>query len=164
MRECCNSPEVLTTQPSSFGRTPASEAGLADASLLLKQARAIARFRLQRRRVVFLAEEADKIRALTAELSAAVQRIEAEVSVTRVDDQLRSLSAVRKRRLRQIVLHHSLVAPIWRLPPEILSRIFIYVDALHEDDLQWDVRSVLRTLARVCHVWRVAACATPQLW
>ncbi|KAL1701997.1 hypothetical protein EV121DRAFT_179905, partial [Schizophyllum commune] len=134
------------------------------ASHLLKQAKALARLSLQRRRVVLTPEEAEKIRDLTAKLNAAVQRIVTEVFVTRADDHLRSLLTVRKRLLRQIALQHSLVAPIWRLPSEILSRIFIHVDALHGDDLQWDVRSVLRTLARVCHVWRVAACATPQLW
>ncbi|KAL1682354.1 hypothetical protein EV122DRAFT_274466 [Schizophyllum commune] len=63
---------------------------------------------------------------------------------------------------RQIAIHNALTSPCRRVPPEILSEIFLL--AVPQ---QWKSQYVgQRTLnfARVCHSWRRIALATPRLW
>ncbi|KAL1715971.1 hypothetical protein EV715DRAFT_293684 [Schizophyllum commune] len=63
---------------------------------------------------------------------------------------------------RQIAIHNALTSPCRRVPPEILSEIFLF--AVPQ---QWKSQYVgQRTLnfARVCHSWRRIALATPRLW
>jgi F-box-like len=61
--------------------------------------------------------------------------------------------------------HKVLVAPVWHIPPEILSYIFVL--CLSECPPNEIKRSSLRTsllLARVNQFWRQVALSTPQLW
>ncbi|KAI5835151.1 hypothetical protein K523DRAFT_261335 [Schizophyllum commune Tattone D] len=63
---------------------------------------------------------------------------------------------------RQIAIHNALTSPCRRVPPEILSEIFLL--AVPQ---QWKSQYAgQRTLnfARVCHSWRRIALATPRLW
>lgn len=69
-----------------------------------------------------------------------------------------------RQRLRQSLIHHeSLIAPIRRLPTEILSEIFL---ALPRDpDIHpFAIWNSPVLLTRVCSRWRDVAISTPQLW
>ncbi|KAI4526901.1 hypothetical protein K525DRAFT_264665 [Schizophyllum commune Loenen D] len=69
---------------------------------------------------------------------------------------------MRRRLLRQLGLHRSLIAPVWRLPPELLSDIFLHYKALHDD--RSACAHFMARLAHVCFVWREVARDTPALW
>ncbi|KAG1813978.1 uncharacterized protein BJ212DRAFT_1432772, partial [Suillus subaureus] len=57
----------------------------------------------------------------------------------------------------------SLSSPIWRLPTEILSEIFLY--CLPEDEhLVYASRQAPMLLTRICRRWREVAVGFPRLW
>ncbi|KDQ27363.1 hypothetical protein PLEOSDRAFT_1026266, partial [Pleurotus ostreatus PC15] len=58
----------------------------------------------------------------------------------------------------------TILAPIRRIPPEILAEIFVATiddttlcDPLDYDEMPW-------LLGRVCHSWRMVTESTPKLW
>ena len=60
-----------------------------------------------------------------------------------------------KRIERHLARQREFVAPVKRLPPEVLSEIFmIQVDC---GDSPW-------TLLRVCRLWKAVASSTPRIW
>ncbi|KAG2029205.1 hypothetical protein BDR03DRAFT_1018745 [Suillus americanus] len=60
-------------------------------------------------------------------------------------------------------LHTSFSPPIWRLPTEILSEIFLY--CLPEDEhLVYASRLAPLLLTRICRQWREVAVSLPKLW
>ncbi|KAL1713981.1 hypothetical protein EV715DRAFT_295606 [Schizophyllum commune] len=66
----------------------------------------------------------------------------------------------RKRVLAQLDIHRSILAPIRRLPVELLSEIFF--QAAYESPLQ--TLQVAVTIARVCSIWRRVAHSRRGLW
>ncbi|KAJ6537793.1 hypothetical protein B0H19DRAFT_962061, partial [Mycena capillaripes] len=57
------------------------------------------------------------------------------------------------------------LAPIRRIPTEILSEIFLcYVDLLGDKHECMDVKHGVWLLAHICSYWRVVALSTPELW
>ncbi|KAF7341195.1 hypothetical protein MVEN_01854700 [Mycena venus] len=57
------------------------------------------------------------------------------------------------------------LAPVRRVPPEILSEIFhCYVDLLGDQHECVDVKHGVWLLAHICSYWRTVALSTPQLW
>ncbi|KAL1669199.1 hypothetical protein GGF50DRAFT_44735 [Schizophyllum commune] len=82
-------------------------------------------------------------------------------------EKIAGLQADQEAIRRQVAVHRALVSPYRRVPPEILSEIFIL--ALPEDwqDRQSRIGTLPRILAfaQVCTSWRaVALTMTPQLW
>ncbi|KAG2035628.1 hypothetical protein BDR03DRAFT_1092986 [Suillus americanus] len=60
-------------------------------------------------------------------------------------------------------LHGSFSSPIWRLPTEILSQIFLY--CLPEDEhCMYASRQAPLLLTRICRRWREVAVSLPRLW
>ncbi|KAI5897248.1 uncharacterized protein SCHCODRAFT_02725950 [Schizophyllum commune H4-8] len=88
---------------------------------------------------------------------------EGEAILRPISSGLPDLEDLVDRAERQKDLNKAFVAPVRRVPPELLSQIFLIVVAdshllrLHEVRL-------CRSFARVCHAWRELALATPQLW
>src|SRR5882672_9516402 len=90
-----------------------------------------------------------------------ISRLEGEI--TRLRAVLDGLTA--KLDAFQIYTHSlvALVAPIRRLPPEVLSEIFLhYNDENNISDLQLNTAPLL--LGGVCSRWRTIALSTPRLW
>ncbi|KIM76328.1 hypothetical protein PILCRDRAFT_36243, partial [Piloderma croceum F 1598] len=60
-------------------------------------------------------------------------------------------------------LHTALVAPIRRLPPEVLSKIFLrYNDENNVPYIRLNKAPLL--LGSMCSRWRTIALSTPRLW
>jgi F-box-like len=92
---------------------------------------------------------------------AGFSRLESEI--TRLSAVLDGLTA--KHDAFQIYTHSlvALVAPIRRLPPEVLSEIFLhYNDENNISDLRLNMAPLL--LGGVCSRWRTVALSTPRLW
>ena len=95
----------------------------------------------------------------------------AHADILRLDGEITRLNAIldgltRKRGALQTYtqLHTALVAPIRRLPPEVLSEIFLrYKDENHNISLPRLNKAPL-LLGGVCGRWRTIALSTPRLW
>ncbi|KAL1715570.1 hypothetical protein EV715DRAFT_294028 [Schizophyllum commune] len=143
------------------------ESAFNDASALLEQAKSIASFELYRRRLLLSTEEVLAAQELAPSLVAHIERINSLKKRIAASEHFSShsdrLTACRKGLLRQLVLHRSLDSLIWRLPPELLSCIFLQYKALHGDRPSCDSHYMVR-LAQVRSVWRETARHTPSLW
>ncbi|KAF7969520.1 hypothetical protein HWV62_27009 [Athelia sp. TMB] len=76
---------------------------------------------------------------------------EQEADIARLDERIAALRKLRDRETRAIIHHRAFHAPIRRLPPDILCRIFEEV-------------SYPEKLIRVCRKWEAIALAVPSLW
>ncbi|KAJ7178299.1 hypothetical protein C8R46DRAFT_672388 [Mycena filopes] len=66
---------------------------------------------------------------------------------------------------RHIALCEFALAPVRRIPPELLSQIFLcYGDLLGEDYDCLDVKHGVWLLGHICSHWRTVARSTPELW
>ncbi|KAI5822706.1 hypothetical protein K523DRAFT_421878 [Schizophyllum commune Tattone D] len=141
---------------------------LADASTLLELAQSLVDSDLQRCRPTLSPDAIRSIQGLAPVLVAQIERISVVKKriATSVEQtfvtQSHDLSTMRRRLLRQLGLHRSLIAPVWRLPPELLSDIFLHYKALHDD--RSACAHFMARLAHVCFVWREVARDTPALW
>ncbi|KAL1713324.1 hypothetical protein EV715DRAFT_258574 [Schizophyllum commune] len=124
------------------------------ADALLEKAVRMASLELQRSGYVPSSGEARVVNDMTAALQEEVPSIDAEI---------RRLFQLRARLLRQCDIQDSFVAPIRRLPPELLSAIFIEAvgDRVYASDRVFVVRHMLSC---VCTSWRSVARSTPALW
>ncbi|KAJ7644616.1 hypothetical protein FB45DRAFT_298211 [Roridomyces roridus] len=84
----------------------------------------------------------------------------AESNLARIESQIRDLTRLRDREEQLISALKPLVAPIRRVPPELLLEIFHA--AFKCDELGW-LKQVL-AIASVCGHWRRLACTCPRLW
>ncbi|KAL1662640.1 hypothetical protein GGF50DRAFT_128579 [Schizophyllum commune] len=141
---------------------------LADASALLERAQSLVDSDMQRCRPTLSPDAIRNIQGLAPVLVAQIERISVVKKriATSVEQtfvtQSHDLSTMRRRLLRQLGLHRSLIAPVWRLPPELLSDIFLHYKALHDD--RSACAHFMARLAHVCFVWREVARDTPALW
>jgi hypothetical protein len=96
-----------------------------------------------------------------------------QADISRLDSEITRLKAVlddltRKRdALRTYThLHTALVAPIRRLPPEVLSVIFLHYNDKNNASYSRLTRlnKVPLMLGNVCSRWRTTIISTPQLW
>ena len=94
----------------------------------------------------------------------------AQADISRLDDEITRLNGVldgltRKRDALQTYtrLHTALVAPIRRLPPEVLSEIFLHYN--DENNISnFRLNTAPLQLGGVCSRWRTIALSTPWLW
>ncbi|KAJ7112005.1 hypothetical protein C8R44DRAFT_632527, partial [Mycena epipterygia] len=87
----------------------------------------------------------------------------------KMDDLQRVLDelAVMRQELQDFVAdHQSVVAPIRKLPNELLSEIFLQCAARERIyDNQWNPSTDPEwMLVQVCSLWRAAALSTPRIW
>ncbi|KAI5894537.1 uncharacterized protein SCHCODRAFT_02534462 [Schizophyllum commune H4-8] len=79
-----------------------------------------------------------------------------------VQEEIKKLTVQQERITRQLDLISSTLAPVRRVPREILSHIFVvFLELSRSDD---PTRLVSRTVAGVCRLWRDVALDTPRLW
>jgi len=96
----------------------------------------------------------------------------AQATIIQFDDQIIHLQVVMDRLIqkRDAVrtyknLHMALIAPIRRLPPEVLSEIFINSSNLPgERDLTPQLDKTPLLLGSICSRWRSISLSTPRLW
>jgi hypothetical protein len=93
----------------------------------------------------------------TKEMEADIQKVDEEIS--RLQTALDHLTAVRQRMKRSL---NERTTPIYRIPTEILSEIFLH--CLVEDSDGFDAEEAPLLLNFVCSKWRTVAISTPQLW
>ncbi|KAL1746448.1 hypothetical protein HDZ31DRAFT_34166 [Schizophyllum fasciatum] len=122
---------------------------------ILERAASVANIGLHRSSFLPGVEEERAIRGSSQEISSQLSRIDAEIL---------QLSLLRRRLSDQLDLNQSLVAPIRRLPYELLSSIFIHFATDTISGLCEQPRQTTRTVASVCSAWRAVARSTPQLW
>jgi hypothetical protein len=90
-----------------------------------------------------------------------------QANISQLDGEIHRLQAlldglIHKRDALQTYthLHTALIAPIGRLPPEILSEIFLHC----QDSKKHRLNKVPLLLGSVCSRWRTIALSTAQLW
>ncbi|KII91990.1 hypothetical protein PLICRDRAFT_102633, partial [Plicaturopsis crispa FD-325 SS-3] len=103
--------------------------------------------------------EALHIRKTVNALESSLSTVEAEMA--RMQAVMENLSRKRTELSKSLKDHRDLLSPIRRLPPEMLSKIFIH--CLTDDPRPRADRAPL-LLGRVCHAWRLISHSTPQLW
>ncbi|TRM58150.1 hypothetical protein BD626DRAFT_586286 [Schizophyllum amplum] len=120
---------------------------------LLQRSRAVAYIRLLHDGGYPLPQDASLARSCSDDLLLEIERIAAE---------MRRLSALQDELVTQRNITLSLIAPIRKLPAELLSRIFL--DLVSDDPPEKHARIVLKTVVPVCATWREVAWSTPALW
>ncbi|KAL1749886.1 hypothetical protein FB107DRAFT_224778 [Schizophyllum commune] len=85
-----------------------------------------------------------------------------EAEVQRVDEEIARLQTLREQIEAQLALSRAMVAPVRRLPPELLARIFLE----HADEFPEAERTLITTTtaAGVSATWRWVACSVSGLW
>ncbi|KAL1721149.1 hypothetical protein EV715DRAFT_195849 [Schizophyllum commune] len=83
-----------------------------------------------------------------------------EDAISDMSNALRTLRSHYARLRDSIHRKVSLLSPIWRLPHEVLARIFVYAIIDGRDSRH----RLLHPVLRVCHLWRELALATSALW
>lgn len=94
------------------------------------------------------------------DLSADLLTIKREMHILR--DRLAALQILERRHETSISLHSASLAPILRLPVEILTRIFSF--AVSHDVLDKEHRKLPVTLTRVCTYWEEVCLSHPDFW
>lgn len=83
----------------------------------------------------------------------------AESNIARLDAQIQDLTRLRDQERELISALTPLIAPIRKLPVELLTEIFLLAVDTTED---WFASALV--VSQVCAHWRQVACATPHLW
>lgn len=86
-----------------------------------------------------------------------------ETVIEKIFNLRRQLTEQKEKLISSITLHKRLVSPLWRLPTEVLSIIFVH--CLPEDKyLKPTLKLAPVLLTRVCRRWREVAVGMPSLW
>ncbi|KAI4526888.1 hypothetical protein K525DRAFT_286700 [Schizophyllum commune Loenen D] len=117
-----------------------------DCTIVLKRASSIANIQLHRSGFIPGSAERDVIQTSTSEI---------HERMLSIDSEIQKLARLRGQLSSQLELNQSLVAPVRRLPSEILSKIFVYHARLAPSLAE-------QTLITTCT--RAAARGTLQLW
>ncbi|KAJ7153890.1 hypothetical protein C8R43DRAFT_1235295 [Mycena crocata] len=83
--------------------------------------------------------------------------------LARLEALIRDLSSQRDKVQESIELQRALIAPIRRLPDDVLRELFLACLPTHRNAAMSPVEPPL-LLCRICSVWRALALATPMLW
>ncbi|KAJ7153889.1 hypothetical protein C8R43DRAFT_1001434 [Mycena crocata] len=83
--------------------------------------------------------------------------------LSRLDALILDFSAQRDRVRESIESHRALIAPIRRLPDDIVQEVFLACLPRHRNAAMSPEEAPL-LLCRICSVWRALALATPMLW
>ncbi|KAG2345975.1 hypothetical protein BDR05DRAFT_98637, partial [Suillus weaverae] len=86
-----------------------------------------------------------------------------ETVIDKINHLHRQLTKQKGKIISSITLHKRLVSPLWRLPFEVLSHIFVH--CLPEDKYLSPASKLAPVLlTRICRQWREVAVGTPSLW
>ncbi|KAJ7465056.1 hypothetical protein FB451DRAFT_428596 [Mycena latifolia] len=83
----------------------------------------------------------------------------AEANVAHIDSQIRDLMRLRDQERGVIAALKLVIAPIRKLPAELLVEIF-----MHAVESQYEWLKAVLAVCGVCAHWRQLACTTPRLW
>ncbi|KAL1713328.1 hypothetical protein EV715DRAFT_183770, partial [Schizophyllum commune] len=120
---------------------------------LLDRAQLLANTSLMRGGIVPSDEETRRLVDDSTALTSELRTIKKEIA---------RLTARQDRITHQLDLISSTLAPIRRVPREILSEIFVsFREQLRNVNL---TQTIFRTVASVCRLWRDVALDTPRLW
>ncbi|KAK7019545.1 hypothetical protein R3P38DRAFT_2713639 [Favolaschia claudopus] len=87
------------------------------------------------------------------------------LEITRMRMDLMRLEREELHASRHIKLCQFALAPIRRIPPEVLSQIFLEFVALLEHENQiTNIRNGVWLLTHICSYWRAVALSTPAIW
>jgi hypothetical protein len=81
-----------------------------------------------------------------------------EANIARIESQIKDLLCLRDRERGVVAALKLVIAPIRKLPPELLVEIF-----LHAFGRRASIKDALK-ICRVCAYWKQLACRTPALW
>ncbi|KAL1713638.1 hypothetical protein EV715DRAFT_277166 [Schizophyllum commune] len=93
-----------------------------------------------------------------------------DIELKRIEAEIARLSAVRDQLVDQLAVNRSLVAPVRRLPRELLTEIFVQFFREEEDRLtdtfspRKPTQEISRYVAPVSYTWWTVARSTPVLW
>ncbi|KAG2057470.1 hypothetical protein BDR06DRAFT_1005105 [Suillus hirtellus] len=86
-----------------------------------------------------------------------------ETVIDKINNLHRQLTEQKEKLISSIMLHKGLTSPIWYLPTEVLSQVFVH--CLPEDKYLSPVSKLAPVLlTRICRRWREVAVGTPSLW
>ncbi|KAG1860423.1 hypothetical protein C8R48DRAFT_245273 [Suillus tomentosus] len=86
-----------------------------------------------------------------------------ETVIDKINNLHRQLTEQKEKLISSITLHKRLISPIWHLPTEVLSHIFVH--CLPEDKYLSPASKLAPVLlTRICRRWREVAVGTPSLW
>ncbi|KAK7001341.1 hypothetical protein R3P38DRAFT_3048605 [Favolaschia claudopus] len=106
-------------------------------------------------------DEVPQIRSLLVQPLSRMQEIDTEIAeLYKAIDALRSEKATLRSYIRN---HRALIAPIQRIPPEILSEIFVACLPKERNCVMSATESPM-LLGRVCSLWRTLSHSIPRLW
>ncbi|KAJ7082966.1 hypothetical protein C8R44DRAFT_822657 [Mycena epipterygia] len=88
----------------------------------------------------------------------------AEANIARIESQIRDLVRLRDRERGIIARLRLVIAPIHKLPAELLVEIFQLAKTGHYTWNRKDTINKIHALSQVCAYWRQLAHTTPQLW
>ncbi|KAJ7123304.1 hypothetical protein C8R43DRAFT_1241181 [Mycena crocata] len=83
--------------------------------------------------------------------------------LARLETLIQDLSARRDKIEESIQLHQAVLAPVRRLPDDVLQDIFLACLPTHRNAVM-STREAPLLLCRVCRTWRALALATPRIW
>ncbi|KAL1739955.1 hypothetical protein HDZ31DRAFT_22192, partial [Schizophyllum fasciatum] len=78
-----------------------------------------------------------------------------------IGDEIRRMEDLRAQLTAQIAVNRAVLAPVRRLPTEMLAEIFVAVAA---DDISFQNVHSCHSIVQTCSTWRTVALATPRLW
>ncbi|KAL1659114.1 hypothetical protein GGF50DRAFT_65923 [Schizophyllum commune] len=93
-----------------------------------------------------------------------------DIELKRIEAEIARLSAVRDQLVDQLAVNRSLVAPVRRLPRELVAEIFVQFFREDEDCLtdpknsRHPTQEISRNVAPVSYTWWTVARSTPVLW
>ncbi|KAF7365608.1 hypothetical protein MVEN_00434300 [Mycena venus] len=89
-----------------------------------------------------------------------------KANIARIESQIRDLERLRDRERGLIARLRMAIAPIHKLPAELLVEIFVLVQNHSTISMQYRKQRIrkLHALSQVCAYWRRVAHTTPQLW
>ncbi|KAI5892965.1 uncharacterized protein SCHCODRAFT_02620577 [Schizophyllum commune H4-8] len=93
-----------------------------------------------------------------------------DIELKRIEAEIARLSAVRDQLVDQLAVNRSLVAPVRRLPRELLAEIFVQFFQEEEAFLtdpknsRYPTEEISRYVAPVSYTWWTVARSTPVLW
>ena len=97
--------------------------------------------------------------------------LEVEDDLARLEDQIAQLQQKRDALMKYAKDHRALLTPIRRVPPEILSDIFLaclppvrLIQQPQPESSVFDVKSPPWVFGHVCGQWRAVALSSPRLW
>ncbi|KAJ7776758.1 hypothetical protein DFH07DRAFT_951375 [Mycena maculata] len=88
----------------------------------------------------------------------------AEENIARIESQIRDLIRLRDRERGTIARLRIAIAPIHKLPAELLAEIFLLVANNGYGMTRWETINEVQVLTQVCAYWRQVAHTTPRLW